>query len=294
MNDLPDDLLRLIFQKCSGATLACLECVSTRCRDIAQSTTLRVHITPRHVPTPDWLQARKDRVVTLSMRRVASILFTTTYPHLRVIDIMYATTRFWHAPDFRTVPNLRQLRVCTVSRRFGQSDVFKMSLLPDTLHDVVLSFDDSWRRVDVDASFPRMALRCRPCGLWFRQPDFHVTSLDRCREVYLKTHGCITTTVTTPHPIVKTVIESEDNFVARSVLGWFDSTLESCVIRMPNASFVLSQDMPHLDPVSLEIHGSLVAVDVLGSRLRTLTIRCRRLATIPIPPHITQTVRTNS
>lgn len=287
MNDLPDDILRLIFERCSATTLTCLECVSKRFLRLAKSVdSLRVHITPHRIPSDAWIDAHKDKITRISMRRTFPNVFSAYFPRVRVVDIMYTTVRFWNAPQFCSIPRLQKLRVCTLSRRFGQPDVFQTSMLPSSLQDVFLTFDDTWRRIDIDTSFPRLAIRCHQGRVLFRQPDFHVTDIHRCTELYLKTFGCITTTVQTPAPIVKTIIESEDNFVGRRILHWFDATLEHGIFRMPAASFVFSQDFKFIHPVSLELVGSFVAVDVINPKLQRLKIRCHRLASVAIPSHV--------
>ena len=287
MNDLPDDVLRLIFERCSATTLASLECVSKRFLRLVKSVdSLRVHITPRCIPSDAWIDAHKDKITRISMRRTFPNVFSAYFPRVTVVDIMYTTVRFWNAPQFCSIPHLQKLRVCTLYRRFGQPDVFQTSMLPSSLQDVFLSFDDTWRRIDIDQSFPRLAIRCHEGRVLFRQPDFHVTNIEKCQELYLKTFGCITTSVTTPAGITKAVIESEDNFIARNILKWFDSRLETCVFRFPASSFVFSQDFEFIHPVSMELVGSFVAVDVINPKLRNLKIRCRRLASIAIPSHV--------
>lgn len=285
MDDLPDHLLRLILAKCSATTLASLECVSTRYKKLARTVPLNLHVTPAHTPTTTWMDSHAENVVKISARRVNPYTLHV-FPNLTVIDVLYTTVRFWNDPNFCYLPRLKRLRVCTLSRPFGQPDVFRTSLLPPSIEDLFLTFDDSWRRVEIDQSFPKMALRCRQWQMLFRQPDFHVTCLRNVKELYLKTHGCITTTVTTPTLIQKTSVECRDNFIPRPVLRWFGSALETCTLKMPAASFVFSQDLTHINPVSLDIEGTLVVVDVLGSRLRKLKVDARRFASSMIPPEI--------
>ena len=294
MNELPDDILRLIFEKCPGVTLATLECVSKKFRRLANSVSpIRLHITPHRIPSDAWIDARTNRITRISMRRVFTNVFSAYFPNVTVIDIMYTTVRFWNAPQFCSIPRLQKLRVCTLSRRFGQPDVFQTSMLPSSLQDVFLTFDDTWRRIDIDRSFPRLAIRCHQGRVLFRQPDFHVTDIHRCTELYLKTFGCITTTVKTPAPIIKTIVESEDNFVGRGILRWFDATLEHCIFRMPAASFVFSQDFKFIHPVSMELVGSFVAVDVINPKLQRLKVRCHRLASVAIPSHVDTDIEVN-
>jgi hypothetical protein len=293
MNDLPDDVLRLICEKCPATTRASLECVSKRFQSISSALSLRLHITPKHVPVEAWLEKNKDRLTRISMRRVFRHIFALYFPNVRVVDIMYTTVRFWNTPQFCDIPRLEKLRVCCLSRRFGQPDVFRTSLLPSTLRDVILTLDDTWRRVDIDRAFPRMALRCHPGRALIQQPDFHVTSLDGCSELYLKTFGCITTTIQRPTTISKTVIECEDNFLPRGVLRWFGPALETCVLRMPAASFVASLDLTHVNPKSLELEGMLVVIDAIGSQLQTLKVKAKRFASIAIPPNVDSQIVVN-
>jgi hypothetical protein len=246
---------------------------------------LRVHVTPARTPTAAWMASHADKVTKLSVRRVNPYTLHA-FPNVAVIDVLYTTVKFWNDPDFCYLPFLRRLRVCHVSRRFGQPDVFRTSLLPPLLEDLFLTFDDTWRRVDIDQAFPKMALRCRAWRMLYRQPDFHVTCLRGARELYLKTHGCITTTVSAPTLIRKTYVECHDNFIPRGVLSWFGPALDHCVINMPAASFVFSQDFAHINPASLTIEGTLVVADVLGSQLRKLRIKAARFASAAIPPDI--------
>lgn len=285
MDDFPDDLVRLIFAKCSAATLASLECVSKRYKELARAVPLNLHVTPAQTPTAAWMDAHADNVTKLTVRRVNPYTLHV-FPNVAVIDVLYTTVKFWNDPNFCYLPFLKRLRVCHLSRRFGQPDVFRTSLLPPSLVDLFLTFDDTWRRVDIDQSFPKMALRCREWQMLFRQPDFHVTCLRNTKELYLKTHGCITTTVSKPTLIRKTVVECHDNFLPRGVLKWFGPALDTCVIKMPAASFVFSQDLAHVNPASLTIEGTLVVADVLGSHLRNLRIKAMRFASVAIPPDI--------
>lgn len=292
MNELPDDVLRLVLERCSATTLTCLECVSKKFLRLAKSVdSLRVHITPHRIPSDAWIDGHKDKITRISMRRTFPNLFSAYFPRVTVVDIMYTTVRFWNTPQFCSIPRLQKLRVCTLSRRFGQPDVFETSMLPSSLQDVFLSFDDTWRRIDIDQSFPRLAIRCHEGRVLFRQPDFHVTNIEKCQELYLKTFGCITTTVMTPAGITKAVIESEDNFIARNILKWFDSRLETCIFRFPASSFVFSLDFRHLDPTSMEVLGNFVALDVVNSKLRNLKVRCRRLAYAVIPSRVTSDIQ---
>lgn len=153
---LPPELLEQVLSRCSGKTLAILECVSKDLQAAARRVPLQLHITPMHGPRHDWVQRRKDRVVKLSLRRLGrndAGWLLRTFENLRVLDVRY-TTLNWHL--FNSVRplvglhGLRRLHLNKVScGRYWDPPgrVFSFSWLPPSLEWVDITFDDTWTSV---------------------------------------------------------------------------------------------------------------------------------------------------
>lgn len=279
MQDLPDEVVLLIFERCSGKTLAILELVCTRFRSLTRHVPTQIHITPsiEH----DVVRWAKDRLVTkVSGRRVYDIPY---FPTARVLDFMFARIPYRALP-----PCLRRVRIHRLGTTNRDPSVFKLSKhLPPSVTDVDITFESSWRRVDIDRGIRHVAIRAHPPSPFvnLRQPDILVTKAMGTETLILSTYGGITAV---PHPttIRRARIECEDNFDATNILKLFGHELDMLVLCIPNASILWSQDLAHIDPEIVAISCDFVGIDTHGPRLRDLELDVDRLAYIELPPSI--------
>ena len=252
---LGTDALQHILSFCTARTLACLECVCTELRQQVRHVPAQIHLTPH--TAQDVLEWARGRTVTKAcVRRVllpqpTLPLFECLTPDLRILDI-----QFTRVPDYvmvdvvRAFPQLQRLRLSRITRssQFSQS-TFHLSLLPPSLVDVNLTFDDTWTTVIIDDVKNIRKLRCQ-CfhGMWLGQPNFLVTHLGHVDTLWLLTYGFIMSLVE-GHTASEVVIDCDNR--TSCVLDTFER-VKDLTVHLPNAKLSASQ-VQRLEPEEAQV-----------------------------------------
>ena len=277
IDDLPDDLLVEILAKLPATAVAACECVSTRFLAASRKVPLRVHVGPgkeREIRRWAAERSRADRVVKVSSRRVPFPI--DGFDNLVWMDAMYTRMTFPDAVGSR----LRFLRLSRVVRQFGTTDVFRIENLPPTLTHAYLSFDDSFRCVEIADPGNVTALEVRAPYNFLGRPNIRVLDLGKIEDLALNTSGSVIMRVGHVGLAAATKrvrIEAMDTVDVAETLAPFRGS-DVVIGSFPRAVVTLSEFSGLLDPQVLAIEAALVVVDATAARLRYLEIRADRLA----------------
>jgi len=282
MNDLPDDLLDIVFSHLNAKTIARAECCCKRFRDAGQRADLQIHATPSNVDSlVTWARTREHRVTKVSLRRLryTSVFNIVNFPRLVSIQARFCTVAFPWTP----VSSLRRLELGRITRGYGQypNASFNTSDLPAGLEKAVLTFDSTWHSVVVDRAFPHMEIKGAPqIVLQTLESVVHLT-LETLQAVYVDPE--IKGRVSTAR--IESVV-FRFNVSLLDILGVLGPDVDTLVLSMPLASMAWSEAPACLNPRVLALDLDFLAMDVVPSRLEVLEIRVDRLASVRIPAHV--------
>jgi hypothetical protein len=287
IDDIPDDIVDYIFSGLPAKDLAACECVSARFRLASLRAPLKIHVVPSNERLiRRWAASRAHRVVKISSRRVPFPV--ELFRNVMWIDVMYTRMAFPDAVGTR----LRFLRLSRVVRQFGTPDVFSIGAqFPPSLTHAFLTFDDSFRRVDVVDPGNVTVLEIRAPYNFLGRPNIRVCDLGKIADLTLNTSGSVAMNAATSR-VKRARIEAFDTTTDEvvSILAPCAATADVVVVSFPRAVVDTSELVDAgIDPRVLAIEAAFVNVDAVNPRLRTLEIRAERLATtgqIPARVHV--------
>jgi hypothetical protein len=279
MNQLPNDALDIVFSHLAARDIARAECACRAFREAGQRADLQIHAVPRTEDALlEWASQRPSKVTRVAMRRLRNVwLSQWAFPRVQSMQALYS--RIILGDTFVWPRMLRRLELGRLTRHSHfDPETFRLSSLPETLQSVSLTFDSTWHRVIVDASFDETKIR--------GSADIIVKHLSNARILTLETHTLISVDSEARGDLVTEArIEVAGTHNPDPALRMLGLGVDLLVFSMPMASIVWSE-YDHLDPRVLALDADFVSYDKPGANLQYLELRVDRLATAPVPKHV--------